>query len=116
MAVNIPAHAFVISNAIALEKPKCFLNFMEVAGSNENRKFGPSHLEMLQQIKRSTSAGRYFDLARQSAVAFLARSMENSDSSAILLEVMPVIFSKGNRSLVWQPRTTSSVVTDLDGR
>src|SRR5712664_2268553 len=116
MAVNIPAHAFVMSKATELKKPKCFLSFIEVAGSYENWKLGPSHLEILQQISRSISFGRYFDLARQSAVAFLAKSMENSDSSTTLLDSIPVIFSRGKKSLMRQAWITSSVVTDLEGR
>src|SRR6266700_2516626 len=114
--VHMPAHALVMSKAIALLKPKCFLSLIDVLGSNETRKFGPSYLEMLQQISRSTCSGLYLELARQSSMAFLARSIENSVSPAIRLDCMPVNRSSGNSILCLQPRKTSSVETTFGGR
>jgi hypothetical protein len=95
MPVNMPAQALVRSKTIALANPKCRFSFIEVPGSKEINSL-PSYLEMLQQISSSISVGEYFDFARQSAIAFVARSMENSCCPAIRLLLMPVIFSNGN--------------------
>ena len=94
--VNMPAQALVISKTMALVKPKYCLSLIEVPGSKET-KSKASYLEMLQQISRSISVGLYFDFARQSAIAFLAKSIENSVCPAMCLLLMPVTFSRGKR-------------------
>ena len=96
----MPAHALAISKTMALVKPKCCLSLIEVLGSKETKP-EPSYLEILQQIRRSISVGSYFDFARQSAIAFLAKSMENSFCPAIRLVLMPVIFSSGKLNFIF---------------
>jgi hypothetical protein len=88
---------------------------IEVLGSKEIKP-KPSHLEILQQIKRSISVGLYLDFARQSAIAFFARSMENSSWPAIRLDLMPVMFSNEKLILFLQPFSISSVENDCGGR
>ena len=60
-AVKMPVQALETSKTRALTKPKWALSCMDVLGSNEMRKFGPSQREMLAQISRSISCGLYLE-------------------------------------------------------
>ncbi|MDN3667765.1 hypothetical protein QWY93_00220 [Echinicola jeungdonensis] len=93
--VNKPAQALVISKTMAWEKPSSCFSLTEVQGSKEIIS-GPSYREILQHIRISISVGPNFDFSKQSMMAFLAKSIENSCCPATLRLFIPDNFSNGN--------------------